>query len=277
MRNSFVMFRSFWEAGKGMSNEDRLAFYDALCKYYFEDIEPELSGVPQMAFLMAKPNVDASNKNYDKCVENGKYGVLGAEEGKKWGRPKKGETREEYLERKKKETPINPLKGNNEKPPKNPLDYDLDYDDDLDEDLDKDFFIKEKVKLNFFLKNLSNYEQETDRFLEFNKNTDSKMLLYYLKMWKPVTTTNLFPKSVSDFLNELYERGKDDKDIYNLMGLKEVKVNGNTVYFIIKDKKTFDIIEKYIQRDDKKFFGNRAIQYFPLKAEERKERERCSA
>lgn len=275
MRNSFVMYRSFWEAGKGMSNEDRLAFYDALCKYCFEDVEPELSGVPQMAFLMAKPNVDASNKNYDKCVENGKYGVLGGEEGKKWGRPRKGETREEYLERKKKKTPKNPLKGDNEKTPKNPLDDDLDDDDDLD--VDDDFFIKEKVKLNFFLKNLSNYEQETDRFLEFNKNTDSKMLLYYLKMWKPITDTNLFPKSVSDFLNEIYERGKDDKDIYSLMGLKEVKVNGDTVYFIIKDKKTFDIIEKYIQRDDEKFFGNRNIQYFPLKAEERKERERCSA
>lgn len=274
MKTNVLVDTSTLEVIKKMDKEMGYDFIVGLLEYGLYGKEPQFKELTlQLAFIPLKNKIDFNVQRYENCVRNGEkgkeYGVQGAEYGKLGGRPRKGETKEEYLERKKKETPKNPLNGLNKKPL-----YD-DVDDDVDDD--DDFFIKEKVKLNFFLKNLSNYEQETDRFLEFNKNTDSKMLLYYLKMWKPITDTNLFPKSVSDFLNEIYERGKDDKDIYSLMGLKEVKVNGDTVYFIIKDKKTFDIIEKYIQRDDEKFFGNRNIQYFPLKAEERKERERCSA
>ena len=56
---------------------------------------------------MAKPNLNAASARYQRCVENG---IKGKEYGSKGGRPRKGESREEYLERKRKpETPRKPL------------------------------------------------------------------------------------------------------------------------------------------------------------------------
>ena len=63
---------------------------------------------------MAKPNIDAAAARYQRCVENGNKGK---DFGKEGGRPRKGETKEEYDERKRLlKTPRKPLDDdNNEK------------------------------------------------------------------------------------------------------------------------------------------------------------------
>lgn len=127
MRDTFVFRKSFLECRDVMSDSQFAEYITALCDYALDGTEPDSTDKLIMAFFNSnKRLIDASNNRYDKCVENGKYGVLGKEFGKKGGRPRKGETKEEYKERKNNEKPPKtPLKGNNENPliktPENPL------------------------------------------------------------------------------------------------------------------------------------------------------------
>ena len=81
MRDSVLIYRSFWEALKQLPEEDRLAAITAIIDYGLDDIEPDVSGVASAIFLIAKPLVDKNNTRY--------------QNGMKGGRPK---TREEPIE-----------------------------------------------------------------------------------------------------------------------------------------------------------------------------------
>lgn len=76
MSDSFVFYKSFYDAAAVLQPEDRLAFYDALAEYAIcgEDPEPA-TPVAKAMFLMAKPQIDANEKR--------------REDGKKGGRPPK--------------------------------------------------------------------------------------------------------------------------------------------------------------------------------------------
>ena len=84
MRESFLFYRSFYEAISDLEPEDRMKVYDAICEYALNGTEPEISGVASAMFKMAKPQIDANNKRY--------------ENGKKGGRPPKEETEIEPTE-----------------------------------------------------------------------------------------------------------------------------------------------------------------------------------
>ena len=80
-RDSFVFFRSFFEAIKRMPPEVQTEVYPAIVEYALDGKEPKgLSDIAQGVFILVKPNIDASIAR----KENGKkFGKLG-------GRPKKG-------------------------------------------------------------------------------------------------------------------------------------------------------------------------------------------
>lgn len=80
-RDSFVFYRSFFEAIKRMPPEVQTEVYPALIEYALDGKEPKgLSDIAQGVFILVKPNIDASIAR----KENGKkFGKLG-------GRPKKG-------------------------------------------------------------------------------------------------------------------------------------------------------------------------------------------
>lgn len=82
MRNSFVFYRSFFEALQDVPIEERACIYDAICAYSLNDIEPKLTGMQLAIFKLIRPNIDSNKRKY----ENGKKG---ASFGKKGGRPKK--------------------------------------------------------------------------------------------------------------------------------------------------------------------------------------------
>lgn len=79
----FAFFESYYVAAMAMdSNEERLQFYDAICRYAFLDEEPQ--GIPSdsklfMAFELVRPNIDKSMKIYNVNEKNGSNG----------GRPRK--------------------------------------------------------------------------------------------------------------------------------------------------------------------------------------------
>jgi hypothetical protein len=73
-RNQFTFYSSFWETAKRIkSKAARADLYDTICRYALEGEEPDLDKLPEsvaVAFINAKPNLDASRKK----AENGKHG-----------------------------------------------------------------------------------------------------------------------------------------------------------------------------------------------------------
>lgn len=59
----FTFWESFYEAVREIKDpETRLALYDAMCRYAFDDEESDLEGIAKMIFAVMKPNIDYSLK-----------------------------------------------------------------------------------------------------------------------------------------------------------------------------------------------------------------------
>lgn len=107
-KQSFVMYNSFLEAAELLEDKE---FRECVLKLrdfalYGDDVSSD-DPVVEAILRMAKPNIDAAAARYQRCVENGNKGK---EHGHEGGRPRKGETKEEYDERKRAlKTPRKPL------------------------------------------------------------------------------------------------------------------------------------------------------------------------
>ena len=77
MKDSFIFYRSFYEAAEDMDDNDRLKFYEAIFELGLNEREIPLTGRPKGLFVLAKPQVTANNKKY--------------KDGQKGGRPSKKE------------------------------------------------------------------------------------------------------------------------------------------------------------------------------------------
>lgn len=129
-KTTSIIYRSLVEAAERFYEKDpatALEIYRSFCRYAFcftEDVETD----NEIAELIVKQNVEslkAADRRYAAAVNNGDkgkdYGIKGKEYGKLGGRPRKGETREDYWERKRKECEENPpenppLSGDKETP-----------------------------------------------------------------------------------------------------------------------------------------------------------------
>lgn len=69
---NFLFYRSFYEAISEFNDDDRLALYDALTKFAFEDVETEFKGMKKAIFSMATPLIEASMKNYKNGCKGGR-------------------------------------------------------------------------------------------------------------------------------------------------------------------------------------------------------------
>lgn len=118
-KQSFVMYNSFLEAAELLGDRE---FRECVLKLrdfavYGDDVHSD-NPVVEAILTMAKPNIDAAAARYQRCVENGNKGK---EHGHEGGRPRKGETKEEYDERKRAL-----------KTPRKPLDDDVDNNEEID-------------------------------------------------------------------------------------------------------------------------------------------------
>ena len=73
-KDSFIFYRSFYEAVKELSADEQIKVYQAICEYSLNGELPDLTGIPKAIFTLIKPQIEANNKRY--------------ENGKKGGRPK---------------------------------------------------------------------------------------------------------------------------------------------------------------------------------------------
>ena len=81
-RDSFIFYRSFYEAIQELDPEDRSKCYEAVIGYALTGAEPDIKGTSKAIFLAIRPQIDANNKRYADGCKGREYGKLG-------GRPKK--------------------------------------------------------------------------------------------------------------------------------------------------------------------------------------------
>lgn len=85
--------------------EKRLRLYDLIfdCSFMDKEINDEDMAVRMTAKSILFDIEQCRNNYIEKCKNNAKYGIQGKDYGKLGGRPRKGETKEQYAERKKEE------------------------------------------------------------------------------------------------------------------------------------------------------------------------------
>lgn len=77
-RQWFIFYSSFYEAISNLPAENQLELYNAIASYSFTFVEPELSWISKVVWVLIKPQLDANSKRFlDWC---------------KGGRPKKETT-----------------------------------------------------------------------------------------------------------------------------------------------------------------------------------------
>ena len=69
-KDSFIFYRSFYEAIKDIPPEEQAAVFRAICEYALNGKKPKIKGTASGMFKLIVPQIDANNARY----ENGKKG-----------------------------------------------------------------------------------------------------------------------------------------------------------------------------------------------------------
>lgn len=64
-RDSFIFYRSFYDAINELPKENQADTYKAIAKYALEQEETELTGISKAIFSLVKPQLDANYKKYE--------------------------------------------------------------------------------------------------------------------------------------------------------------------------------------------------------------------
>ena len=84
-RDSFIFYRSFYEAISELPKENQADSYNAIMRYALDQEEIELTGISKAIFSLVKPQLDANYKKY----ENGRQKKSKTEAKQKQTRSKK--------------------------------------------------------------------------------------------------------------------------------------------------------------------------------------------
>lgn len=64
-RDSFIFYRSYYEAMSGLKDRDKLQLFNAICELSLNENEVKLSGVCKNIFTVIKPQIVANTKRYE--------------------------------------------------------------------------------------------------------------------------------------------------------------------------------------------------------------------
>lgn len=81
IKNSFIFYRSFFEAIEEISDAEKLEVFMAICQFSLNFDEPKLSGISKAIFTLIKPQLSANQSRWDNGCKGGEHGIKG-------GRPK---------------------------------------------------------------------------------------------------------------------------------------------------------------------------------------------
>lgn len=71
-RDSFVFYRSFYEAIKCLDDLEAIECFKAIANYALDGIEPEIDGAAKAIYITVKPQIDANNRKYINGCKGGK-------------------------------------------------------------------------------------------------------------------------------------------------------------------------------------------------------------
>ena len=72
MRESFVFYRSFFDAISDLDTDQQAEAYNAIFRYAFTGEEPDTAGVVSAVFKLVKPQIDANNRKRDNGSRGGR-------------------------------------------------------------------------------------------------------------------------------------------------------------------------------------------------------------
>ena len=72
MRDSFIFYRSFFEATKTLNTEQAADLYYAICSYALDREELELDNIQKALFSLIKPQLDANHKKWENSKKGGR-------------------------------------------------------------------------------------------------------------------------------------------------------------------------------------------------------------
>lgn len=143
-KESFVFYKSFYEALQDLKEKERLNIYDAICELALNNNEMKLTGISKTIFKLIKPQIVANNLRY--------------ENGRKGGRPKKetigfeDKKPKELKKEEKTKTETKPNVNENVNENVNVNDNDNDNDNENKNENDIVLFFVEKYKKTGFVK-----------------------------------------------------------------------------------------------------------------------------
>lgn len=105
MKESIIIYRSFYEAIKDLPKEQQADAWNAIFEYGLNQTEVQLSGIVSTVFKLVKPQLDANLKRY--------------ENGNKGGRPKNQTETKQEPNNNQTITKVEPNKNNNKNNNKN--------------------------------------------------------------------------------------------------------------------------------------------------------------
>lgn len=89
MRDSFIFYRSFFEATKTLQPEQAADLYYAICSYALDRRELELDNICTALFSLIKPQLDANHKRWENgCKKKQKISKPQAKQKQKVSKPK---------------------------------------------------------------------------------------------------------------------------------------------------------------------------------------------
>ena len=71
-RDSFIFYRSFYEAIKNLPPDMFKKSVEAIMDYGLDEMEPDGDGLEKTIFLLVKPQIDANNKRYANGTKGGR-------------------------------------------------------------------------------------------------------------------------------------------------------------------------------------------------------------
>lgn len=72
-RDSFIFYRSFFDASKCLKTEEKAQLFDAICSYALDEKVEQLDGTAYGMFQLVKPQLDANRKRFENgCVKKQK-------------------------------------------------------------------------------------------------------------------------------------------------------------------------------------------------------------
>ena len=71
-RDSFVFYRSFFEAISELPNDELAQVVRSACEYALNGNEIEMSGISKAVFILMKPQIDANNRRYSNGMKGGR-------------------------------------------------------------------------------------------------------------------------------------------------------------------------------------------------------------